>query len=427
MRGMSLAILMLLVGAAAGAGVVWFGFVHPVGTDEARSSADSSQPDEAASDATSALSVNAAGEAVVRLDAYVQQRVGLTTEALQAATRRPVVAAYGLLQEDPSLTFTLRAPASGTLRAGDGNEWPGLYAAVGADDLVGVVAPRLTPMEQIDLSARLTQARADAAEAEASLASARSSYEHKRALNAENKAVSDRALEEARAAVQTQEARLQAAQRIVELVEAGHNGSAATDAMFDLRVPLTGEVVDVLARPGEAVEPGQSLLQVASFDSLMARVELPVGVTFDLDARTADIELVGTGSRGLQGERIGLGATAATAAHGTVLLYRVSNSDRSLRPGAPIVAQVPAPGGERAGVLIPSAAVIRLFGRLWVYVAGAEGTFIRRRLVEGDWVDESWFTVAGFAPGDRVVTAGAQVLLSEELKAQIEREEAASE
>lgn len=427
MRGTSLAILMLLVGAAAGAGIVWFGFVHPVGTYEATAAADSSQPDEAASNATSALSVNAAGEVVVRLDADVQQRVGLKTEALQAATRRPVVVATGLLQEDPSLTFTLRAPASGMLHAIDGREWPGLCTAVDAGDLVGSVAPRLTPMEQIDLSGRLTQARADAAEAEASLAAARSSYEHKQALNAESKAVSDRALEEARAAVQTQEARLEAAQRILALLETAHNGSAATGEMFDLTVPLAGEVVGVLTRPGEAVEPGQSLLQVTSFDSLIARVELPVGVAFDPHARTANIELVGTHSRTLPGDRIGLGAAVDTAAHGATLLYRVSNPDRSLRPGAPVVAQVPAPGGERAGVLIPSAAIIRLFGRMWVYIAGAEDTFVRRQLIDGEWVDDSWFTVLGFAPGDRLVTAGAQVLLSEELKAQIEREEAASE
>ena len=438
MRATTMAIVMLLVGATAGAGIVWYGLGHPplqFTATPAYESSPSDNPDptdspEAADVSApvspSTLSVNAAGEAVVRLDTETQQHVGLTTAVLMAATRRPDVTAYGLLQEDPSRTFMLRAPAAGTLQAADSGSWPGLHATVEENELVGILTPRLTPMEQIDLAARLTQARADASEAEAALTSARSSYQHKQELNADSKAVSDRALEEAQAAVQTQEARLQAAQRIVALVEAAQNGGV-TDAAFELHIPLAGEVLAVLTQPGEAVEPGQALLRVTDFDTLIARVELPVGVAHDPSDTTAEIELVGNDSPVLPARRIGLGATLDSSAHGTTLLYRLENPERALRPGIAIIAHIPAPGGERSGVLIPRAAVIRLFGNMWVYLAEPDGTFIRRQLVDAERVNESWFAVQGFAPGDHVVTAGAQVLLSEELKAQIEREEAASE
>lgn len=427
MRGTTLAIGMLLVGAAAGAGFVWFALGRAAASPVTMPASEAGEAEASVTEASPALGVNAAGEAVVRLDADVQRRVGLLTVALKGATRRPDVTAYGLLQEDPSQSCTLRAPVAGILRAADTTAWPQLHTPVRVGDLVGVVVPRLTPMEQIDLAARLAQARADASEAEAALAAARSSYEHKLALNAQSKAVSDRALEEAQTAVQTQEARLRAAQRIVELVAAAQAGAATAEATFELRAPLAGEVVEVLSQPGEAVEPGQPLLRTASFDTLIARVELPVGVTFDTDAQTADIEQVGADDQVLLGERIGLGAALDLTAHGTTLLYRISNPGGSLRPGAPVVARIPAVGGERSGVLIPRAAVIRLFGRMWVYVADAEGAFVRRQLVDAERVDEAWFAAQAFAPGDRVVTDGAQVLLSEELKAQIEREEAASE
>jgi len=425
MRGFTGAVVMLLVGSAAGAGAVWFGF----GLGQARGPTYStpvieSHPEDASADpsAQPALSLNTAGEVGVHLDSDVQQQVGLSTVVLESASRRPHVVAYGVLQEDPGRTFALHAPVAGQLRAPNEDEWPQVHATVSDGARVGMVDPRLALMDQIDLDARLTQARADAAEAEAALASARSSYEHKRALNAEDKAVSDRTLEEARASVQSQEARLEAAKRIVTLVEATQKNGPTTEKSFELTVPLAGEVVDVAAQPGEAVEPGQLLLRVASFDTLIARVELPVGVTFDPSAVHALIEIVGTNTQ-LPGDRIAMGASQGMPPHGTVLLYRIENPGQALRPGIPVIARVPAPGGERTGVLIPRSAVIRLLGHEWAYVADKNGAFVRRELVDGEEVGTGWFADRGFAPGDRVVTAGAQVLLSEELKSQIQREE----
>lgn len=427
MRGFTGAIVMLLVGLAAGAGAVWFGFGQARGPTYSTPVIES-HPEDASADpsAQPALTLNAAGEVVVRLDTDVQKHVGLSTVVLESTLRRPDVVAYGVLQEDPGRTFALHAPVAGQLSAPSEGEWPEVHTAVSGGALVGVVDPRLTLMDQIDLDARLTQARADAAEAEAALASARSSYEHKRALNAEDKAVSDRALEEARAAVQSQEARLEAAKRIVTLVETTQKNGPVTKKSFELTVPFAGEVVDVAAQPGEAVEPGQLLLRVASFDTLIARVELPVGVSFDPSAAHAVIEVVGTNTQ-LSGDQIALGASQGMTPHGTVLLYRIDNAEHAFRPGAPVIARVPAPGGERTGVLIPRSAVVRLLGHEWVYVADHDGAFVRRELVDGEPVDGSWFAVKSFAAGNRVVTTGAQVLLSEELKAQIEREESASD
>lgn len=425
MRGISLAVFMLLTGMAAGAGIVWFG-IGPLSPSSSSAPADKATASDVAPNAAQASSLDAAGEVVVSLDVETQKRIGLSTTVLEGATHRPYVLAYGVLQEDPSQSFSLHAPAAGTVRAADSGKWPDIHAAVEKGTLVGVVEPRLTLTEQIDLSARLTQARADASEAEAALASAQSSYEHKKALNIQNKAVSDRAVEEARAAVQSQEAHLEAARRIVALMEAAQNPSDRADQTFELRIPLAGEVVDIPMRPGESVEPGQLLLRVASFNPLIARVELPVGVVFDPSATSAIVELIGTEKK-VPGRRVGLGASLDLAAHGTALLYRISNAEGAFRPGAPVVARVPAPGHEQEGVLIPRAAVVRLFGRMWVYVADADGTFIRRLLNDGEWLDDSCFIKEGFSPGERVVTAGAQVLLSRELKTQIEREEAASE
>ena len=117
----------------------------------------------------------------------------------------------------------------------------------------------------------------------------------------------------------------------------------------------------------------------------------------------------------------------SSAARGPTLLFRVQTKGLSVRPGAAVVAHLPAPGGVRTGVMIPRSAVVRLVGKPWVYVQTDAESFLRRELSGAEPLDGTWFAPAGFQPGERVVVDGAQVLLSEELKAQIEREEAATE
>jgi biotin carboxyl carrier protein len=284
----------------------------------------------------------------------------------------------------------------------------------------------LTQTERLDVATRLMQARADAAEAEAALATARSSFDSKKKLNAENKGVSDRALEEAESKVKSEEARRSAALQIVQLLESAQSVASTSQVRFELRAEQAGEVVEAPARPGEAVEAGQVLLRIVRFDALVARVELPLGQRFDEAASTARIVPVGQEECVLVGQRIGLGTAADSAVHGLALLFRVQTPGASLRPGAAVVAQVPAVGGRRTGVTIPRRAVVRLMGKAWAYVLTGEESFTRRELLDAETAGDAWFVTRGFQPGDRVVTDGAQVLLSEELKAQIEQEEAAA-
>ncbi len=440
MRTVLVAICTLIIGAALGAGGLWLhlrGVPCPktaaelTATPEGTPPRSLGMPPGAGHESQPAepprLSHNPAGETVVRLDTETQKRVGLKTAALVPATQPSETMAFGILEPDPSQGFTLRAPVAGVLRAADATNWPFVDQPVDAGTLLGYVEPRLTQTERIDLAARLTQARADAAEAEAALATARSSYENKRKLNAEAKAVSDRALEEALTKVKSEEARLAAARQIVQLIESAQSGAEIANTRFELRLGAPGVVVDAPAVPGEAVEAGQILLRTDRFEHLLARVELPIGEPFDHSAGHARIVLAGDPDHPLPGRLIGPAPDAPAGTHGTTLLYEVPTAGRLIRPGTPVLAYIPAPGGVRTGVAIPRAAVIRLVGKSWAYVRTDEEAFTRRELSDAHPMDETWFAIRGFQPEDQVVTDGAQVLLSEELKAQIEREEAASE
>jgi len=358
---------------------------------------------------------NAAGETVVKLDRETLERAGIRAEAVAVAEVDPVVVAYGRLQEDPATGFVLRAPVAGMLRAAEGRSWPAVGEELADGAVAGLMEPRLAPAERIALTERLAAARAESAAAQASLTAARAAHERARTLNAENKNVSDRALQEAEARLKGEEARAAAALETARLLEAALRQPAATP----LTLARGGEVVEVLAQPGEAVEGGQALLRVARFEKLLARVDVPAGDSVAPRVTSARIMALGHEERALPGEAVALGTSVDPATQGQPFVFRIPTQGLPLRPGMAVTAWLRAPGARRKGVVVPRSAVIYTEGKPWVYVRRGEGAFTRRAVTLERPLAGGWFVPGGLAAGDQVVTTGAQVLLSEESKSQI--------
>jgi multidrug efflux pump subunit AcrA (membrane-fusion protein) len=237
-------------------------------------------------------------------------------------------------------------------------------------------------------------------------------------MNADNKNVSDRALQEAEARAKSEDARLQAATGTVELIENALSAGAAAVKPVPVVVEHGGEVVELLARPGESVESGQTILRVMRFDRLIARVDVPAGQNVAPSVSTARILALGNEDRPLQGERVGLAAAIDPNTQGQSFLFRVSDPAGALRPGLAVTAWLRLPGAREKGVLLPANAVIHAAGKAWTYVQVKPDQFVRKEVREGRPAGPGWFTT-GFSPGDRVVVTGAQVLLSEQSKSEI--------
>jgi len=281
--------------------------------------------------------------------------------------------------------------------------------------VAGLLEPRLAPAERIALSERLAAARAETAAAQASLTAARAAHERARTLNADDKNVSDRALQEAEVRFKGEEARVAAAVETARLLGAALRQPATTP----LTLARGGEVVEVLAQPGEAVESGQALLRVARFEKLLARVDVPAGEAVAPGLTSARIAALGHEERWLRGERVALGAVVDAATQGRPFLFRIDTQGLPLRPGLAVTAWLRAPGPRRKGVVVPRSAVVYTEGQPWVYVRTGEGAFTRRAVTLERPLAGGWFIPAGLSPGDQVVNTGAQTLLSEESKSQI--------
>src|SRR5206468_12455144 len=115
-------------------------------------------------------------------------------------------------------------------------------------------------------------------------------------------------------------------------------GAAARQSAGTTPVSLVvargGEVVEVLARPNEAIESGQPILRVTRFNSLLARVDVPAGETVDRNLTMARIIAVGQEDHPFEGRRISVAPTVDPATPGEGFLFRISGAGQSLRPGA---------------------------------------------------------------------------------------------
>lgn len=82
-------------------------------------------------------------------------------------------------------------------------------------------------------------------------------------------------------------------------------------------------------------------------------------------------------------------------------------------PGVNLVSHLSV-GESMRGVVVPTSAVVWSEGKAWAYLQTSARQFSRRQVPTDSPVDAGYFATAGFSAGNKVVTRGAQSLLSEE-------------
>jgi hypothetical protein len=82
-------------------------------------------------------------------------------------------------------------------------------------------------------------------------------------------------------------------------------------------------------------------------------------------------------------------------------------------PGVNLVSRLTV-GNATRGVVVPAAAIVWSEGKAWAYLQTAPKQFSRREVPTDSPVDAGYFVRTGFSTDNKVVTKGAQALLSEE-------------
>jgi hypothetical protein len=206
-----------------------------------------------------------------------------------------------------------------------------------------------------------------------------------------------------------------------ERLEAGAPLGRVSDAQ-PLIVPIAGTVMTVGARPGEIVEAGQMLLELADNSRPVVRVAWPL----EVGPARERLALLPTGGAAVEAALIGPAPEADPLTRQPAYLYRSSRRWPGAVPGTPVVAMVPE-GGKVAGVLVPDAAVVQWEGLAWAYLRRGPGEYARVRIPTDRPARGGWVVGPPLEAGDSVVVTGAQELLSEEFRARVTVGEEAGE
>lgn len=103
---------------------------------------------------------------------------------------------------------------------------------------------------------------------------------------------------------------------------------------------------------------------------------------------------------------------------GRSFFYAAPAKPAGLAAGMNVTVHVPV-GLPVKGRVVPDSAVVWWRGVAWMYVQEGPGSFVRREVPAGTPLSDGRFVETGFPEGVRVVVRGAQLVLSEEFRAQV--------
>lgn len=263
-----------------------------------------------------------------------------------------------------------------------------------ATQAFGTVVP---PQDFIDLHNRYIEAKAQEEKTQAALAASSKEYERLHALNANDRDVSDKALQAAEAVWRSDEAALRASRANLAAMEA----SAAQQWGSVLAKAVLGD--------------GPLFRQLMNQQQVVMQVNLPAGIIVSSPPKAARVQ--GPDGSYATGELISRAPRADPRFQGASLFYHAPAT--VLLPGMTVTAYLPA-GAVSPGIIVPASAVVWWQGKAWVYLQSRPGHFERRELPTSNPIEDGWFVPQGFAPGETVVITGAQQLLSQEFRSQIQ-------
>lgn len=251
----------------------------------------------------------------------------------------------------------------------------------------------------MDLYNAYIVAQAQVEKARLSLDVSSQEYDRVKSLHNDDRNMSDKVLQAAAAAKHADEAGYRAAQSSL--------GALQKSMLQQWGEPLANLLITDSAE----------LHRLFGQQELLLQITLPAGVAMISPPKIAFVQAA---SGPLVSVRYFSGwPRTDSRLQGKSWLYSTSAVTSGLLPGMNVVAYLPV-GESIHGITVPDSAVVRWQGAAWFYREKGEGHFVRRILTT-DWpVEDGWFVTQGFDSYGRIVTAGAQLLLSEELRAQIQ-------
>lgn len=252
-----------------------------------------------------------------------------------------------------------------------------------------------------ELSNNYANVKAQVQTAQAKLAMSKPAFDRAQKLFNETHVVSQAQLQAAEAAFGIDQASLVAAEAQVRTLTA--------TAYQEWGSVLGKSLVDESPRIKALIERQNFLLQIT----------LPPGVILSIPPATASIEI----GKAARGEITFVSpATRIDPKIQGVSFFYAAAAETDVLPGMNVLAFLPS-GQSIEGVAVPASAIVWWQGRAWVYRRTGEETFTRVAIATDLPAPGGGYIANDVAKDAEIVTHGAQLLLSEEFRAQIQVDE----
>jgi hypothetical protein len=159
---------------------------------------------------------------------------------------------------------------------------------------------------------------------------------------------------------------------------------------------------------------------LGSLERALVQLNLSADQSLNHEPTVAQIVNLLVEAKPLEAQFISRAASVDPQVQGQGFLFLISPNPSRLAPGAAVTGFIDVPGEKQAGVAVPRNAIVRQNGTAWVYVQTAAETFQRTEVKLERPLEDAWFAREGLKPETKVVTTGAQQLLSEEFKGEAE-------
>ena len=352
---------------------------HDLGTVEVFASADA---------ADASLPAEEDEGTLIPFSKEQQWKVDFATAPVETRRLSASVPAPGVLEPAPGGDARITASTDGVAVAPAGGRFPDIGDAVEAGDILARLLPQLGG-DEASAQAAYNAARADLARAEGLF---------------KDGAVSQRRVDEARAAAAEARARLDAASQSAATAQ-------GTSAGIALRAPVSGRIAMRNVVDGQFVGAGDSLFRIVDASRLrltahVAEIDAaalgePRGAWFKPAGSNTVVDIAGH-----NGRLIGAGGAVDPVSRTVPVVFEFDNPEGALRAGTSVSARVRT-DEMFEGATVPASTLIDDAGQDVVFVM-ADGENWERRVVRIALRDGAYVGVeSGVAPGERIVSRGA--------------------
>jgi len=346
-----------------------------------------------------ALALTAAGIAAVMFFLKAPERTGSSAADPRTTPLLVRVAnATSVTGVERAFTGTIAARVQSNL----GFRVPGKIVERLVDDGQQVTAGQpLMRIDETDLRLALTAKRNAVLAARAVFVQARADEKRYATLLSGGIAASPQRYEQAKAALDTAEAQLAAAEADAKVAE---NEATYSTLVAD----ADGTVVATLGEPGQVIAAGQTVVQLAHAGPREAVISLPEAIRPAIGS-TAEASVYGSdGRRGTA--RLRQIANSADAQTRTYEARYVLDGEAASAPlGATVTIRL-AVNGKQSDVEVPIAAVLDDGSRTGVWLLDQDATTVRFAPVQIKRLGEETAVVSGIEVGQPVVALGAHLL-----------------